>query len=98
MDHATMFSYRHSLNGREAAAHLQSWTSEHYTSSAQRYVETYTERSSDDYEIYRHICFILICTDILSSGRKNCSKVSHWKKIASTLDTVLQTKTLQPDK
>lgn len=22
-----MFSYRHSLNGREAAAHLQGWTS-----------------------------------------------------------------------
>lgn len=37
-----MFSYRHSLNGRDAAAHLQGWTSEHYTSSAQLY-EMYTE-------------------------------------------------------
>lgn len=43
MDHATMFSYRHSLNGREAAAHLEGWTSEHYTSSAQLYEEMYTE-------------------------------------------------------
>lgn len=46
MDHATMFSYRHSLNGREAAAHLRGWTSEHYTSSAQLNRETYTVRSS----------------------------------------------------
>lgn len=37
MDPATVFSYRHSLNGREAAAHLRGWTSEHYTSSAQLY-------------------------------------------------------------
>lgn len=43
MDHATMFSYRHSLNGREAAAHLEGWTSEHYMSSAQLYEEMYTE-------------------------------------------------------
>lgn len=27
MDHATIFSYRHSLNGREGAAHLRGWTS-----------------------------------------------------------------------
>lgn len=42
-DLVTMFSYRHSLKGREAAAHLQGWTSEHYTSSAQLYAEMYTE-------------------------------------------------------
>lgn len=38
-----------------------------------------------------------IGTDILSDSRKNCSQVSRWKmkkKLASTLDTVLQTKTL----
>lgn len=33
MDHATKFSHRHSLNGREAAAHIQGQT-EHYMSSA----------------------------------------------------------------
>lgn len=43
MNHATMFSYRHSLNGSEAAVHLQGWTSEHYTSSAQLYEGRHSE-------------------------------------------------------
>lgn len=46
MDHATKFSYRHSLNGREAAAHFQGQT-EHYTSSARLIKRRRTpERSS----------------------------------------------------
>lgn len=55
-----MFSYRHSLNGREAAAHLEGWTSEHYMSSAQLYEETYTEvigwlQDLSSYLYYSHL-------------------------------------------
>lgn len=78
MDHATMFSHRHSLNGREAAAHLQRWTSEHYTSSAQLLRGDAHWRSPPTRSIDMSV-FISICTDILSNSRKNCSQVSSWK-------------------
>lgn len=62
MDHVflqTFFKWK-----REAAAHLQGWTSEHYTGSAQLYKEEYsevtcwlTDLSSYLFEshLYRHI-------------------------------------------
>lgn len=55
-----MFSYRHSLNGSEAAAHLKGWTSERYTSSAQLYEEMYTEvigwlQDLSSYLYYSHL-------------------------------------------
>lgn len=69
MDHATMFSYRHSLNGREAAAHLRGWTSEHYTSSAQLNEETYTVRSSAKRSIVISGLFPSVPTFCPTAGR-----------------------------
>lgn len=48
MDHATTFPLIHSSNGRDAAPHLQGWTSKHYMSSAQHIKEMYAPRSSSD--------------------------------------------------
>lgn len=83
MDHATKFSHRHSLNGREAAAHFQGQT-EHYMSSARLIRRGCTaERSS--LKRSAHVCVTLICTDILSQSRKNCSRVSSWKMKKETV-------------
>lgn len=70
-----MFSYRHSLNGREAAAQLQRRTCEHYMGSAQLNEEVHTEVIC--WLIYHRMLFS--CTDILSNSRKNCNQVSGWK-------------------
>lgn len=79
MDHATKFSQRHSLNGREAAEHFQGQT-EDYMSSARLIRRRRTaERSS------AHVCVTPICTDILSKSRKNCSRVSSWKMKKETV-------------
>lgn len=67
-----MFSYRHSLNGREAAAHLRVWANEHYASSTQLYDEMYTEVITWLRDLSSYPSFIPICTDILSNSRKNC--------------------------
>lgn len=47
-------------------------------------------------EIYQHVCFISICTDILSNGRKNCSQVSSWKMKKKIVSLLLQCCKLKP--
>lgn len=87
-----MFSYRHSLNGREAAAHLQGWTSERYTSSAQHNEKTYTEviswlRYLASYLFYSHqYRHSVQQQEELQQGLKledEVNRVSSWYSVAN---------------
>lgn len=69
MDHAIKFSHRHSLNGREAAAHFKGQT-EHYTSSARLIRRRRTpERSSPKISIHMSALLRSVPTFVPKAGR-----------------------------
>lgn len=91
MDHATTFSYRHSLNGREAAAHLLSWTSEqHYVSSAHLCEEMYTEVVSQLRSTILSVFILSVPTFCPTAGRTATGlKLEDEEEIGSTLDRMV---------
>lgn len=96
MDRPTTFSHRHSLNGREAAAHLQRRTTEHYTSSAQ----LLHWRSSPKRDLSACLFYFHLYQHSFQWQEKLQPgfKLEDEEKNSFSLVTVLQTKTLYPDK
>lgn len=83
MDHAAKFCHRHSLNGREAAAHYQGHTERHMSSAQLIRWRRTPEKSLFETSIHVSTSLRSVPT-FFSKNQKNRSRLSSWKMTERT--------------